>query len=161
MTPTTGYTRLQIALHWTIAMLVVAAWLASEDVDDVLEARLDADLGPLTGAPLHVWLGISVLVLAVIRLVVRLRHGAPEPTGSPPVQLAARWGHRLLYLLMFAVPLSGMLTWGAGIEDMGDLHELAANGFLLVALGHALAAILHSAMAGDATMSRMFTPRDR
>jgi cytochrome b561 len=54
-------------------------------------------------------LGVAILILALIRLGVRWRYGAPAlPTDMPtPMKLAARLSHYLLYGLMIVMPLLG------------------------------------------------------
>ena len=58
---------------------------------------------------IHKPLGIAILVLALIRLAVRLRYGAPPlPADLPePMKLAAHLSHYALYALMIAMPLIG------------------------------------------------------
>jgi hypothetical protein len=54
-------------------------------------------------------LGIAILALALIRLAVRLRYGAPAlPADLPePMKLAAHLSHYALYALMIGMPLLG------------------------------------------------------
>ena len=63
----------------------------------------------LTLVDIHKPLGIAILVLALIRLAVRLRSGAPPlPADLPePMKLAAHLSHYALYALMIAMPLIG------------------------------------------------------
>ena len=63
----------------------------------------------LTLVNIHKPLGILILILALIRLVVRLRYGAPPlPLDLPePMKLAAYLSHYALYALMIAMPLIG------------------------------------------------------
>ena len=63
----------------------------------------------LTLVSIHKPLGILILILALIRLVVRLRYGAPPlPLDLPePMKLAAYLSHYALYALMIAMPLIG------------------------------------------------------
>jgi cytochrome b561 len=65
----------------------------------------------LTLVTIHKSLGIAILVLALIRLAVRLRSGAPAlpPDLPEPMKLAAHLSHYALYLLMIGMPLIG---WG-------------------------------------------------
>ena len=58
---------------------------------------------------IHKPLGIAILVLALIRLAVRLRFGAPPlPADLPePMKLAAHLSHYALYGLMIGMPLIG------------------------------------------------------
>jgi cytochrome b561 len=65
----------------------------------------------LTLVSFHKPLGVLILVLALVRLVVRLRKGTPPlPADLPePMKLAAYLSHYVLYGLMIAMPLIG---WG-------------------------------------------------
>jgi Prokaryotic cytochrome b561 len=65
----------------------------------------------LTLVSIHKPLGMAILVLALIRLAVRLRYGAPPlPANLPePIKLAAHLSHYALYILMIGMPLLG---WG-------------------------------------------------
>jgi cytochrome b561 len=60
---------------------------------------------------IHRPIGISILILVVIRLLYRLYHPPPAlPSALPSVmRLAAKASHVLLYGLMFLMPLIG---WG-------------------------------------------------
>jgi cytochrome b561 len=153
-----GYSGLQIALHWVIAVLIVAAWLTHEGMGQALRARAESGATGITGNTPHVWLGGAVFALVLVRVIVRWRSGAPEPAPGPEWQrLAAVWGHRLLYALMLLVPALGAATWYGGLPT-GEAHELAGQAIMIVALGHALAAIAHEAFRRDGTMARMFRP---
>ncbi len=98
---TTGYSGLQIALHWLIAILIVTAWFTGEGAEEAMEVVED---GGVAGFVPHVVVGLSVLALVVVRVLVRLSRGAPAAPGAPGSlsALAADWGHRLIYLLMIA-----------------------------------------------------------
>jgi cytochrome b561 len=103
-----------IALHWLIAILVIGGFVLG---------LVMTDIPGLTPAKLryyswHKWAGVTVLALAALRLLWRLGHHPPAlPASTPAWQRdAARWGHGLLYLLLFAVPVSGYaFTLAAGV----------------------------------------------
>jgi len=150
---TAGYSAIQIALHWVIAILIPLAWLSAEGAEEAMEA---AEKGAATGFVPHVAFGMAILALVVLRLVVRLTRGAPAAPGVPgSLQVkAADWGHRLLYLLMIAVPLGGVSIWFGGMDN-GDIHGLFGTLLLAVALGHALMAIYHHYVLKDGLLRRM------
>lgn len=158
MSHSPGYSRLQIGLHWLIAILILAAWFTSEGMGRLLETRIET--GVLTPNP-HAILGLSVFVLVLIRVIVRRRQGAPGPVpgSSAMAAAAALWGHRLLYLLMILTPIGGAITWFGGIAALGEGHELLGNALMIVALGHAVVAIAHQVVLKDGTMTRMVRPR--
>lgn len=154
-----GYSRLQIGLHWLIALVILLAWLTGDGMDDALRQRIASGATGFEGNTLHVWLGGAVFALVVLRILVRLVSGAPEPAAALPEmhRKAAVWGHRLLYALMVLVPAAGATTWYPGLRDFGEVHELLGNLFLLIVLGHSLAAVYHQWRGGH-TLMRMVRP---
>jgi cytochrome b561 len=150
---TTGYSGLQIALHWLVAILILVAWLSGEGAEEAMEVVED---GGTIGFVPHVAFGLSILALVVVRILVRLSRGAPAAPGAPGSLsvLAADWGHRLIYLLMIAVPLGGVSVFFLGL-DVGEVHGLAANVLMLVVLGHALMALYHQYVLKDGLLRRM------
>ena len=85
MAERTGYSGLQIGLHWLVAFLIFAAYFTSDDMGDALRERITSGATGTEGNTLHVWLGGTVLALVVIRIVVRLMRGAPGPAaGTSP-----------------------------------------------------------------------------
>ena len=155
-----GYSLLQIILHWVIALLIVAAWWTSDGMGRALRARIESGRSGIEGNTLHVWFGGAVLALVLIRTSLRWMQGAPDTVaGTPPLlELAARWGHRLLYLLMFLAPLAGAAVWYLGLRPAGDVHELTANALMILALLHAAAALFHHFFLKDGTLMRMLRP---
>ncbi|MDQ1922716.1 cytochrome b [Massilia pseudoviolaceinigra] len=108
------YTLTAIIFHWLIAVLIVGAFtmgLVMTDIPGFTPTKLRY-------YSWHKWAGVTVLALAALRLLWRLTHAAPAyPASMPGWQKGAAHGlHGMLYLLMFAVPLSGYLyTLSAGI----------------------------------------------
>ena len=144
---------LQIALHWVVAILILVAWLSAEGAEEAMEAVED---GGAVGFVPHVAFGLAILALVVVRILVRLSRGAPAAPGEPGslAVKAADWSHRLIYLLMIAVPLGGASVFFLGL-DVGDVHGLAANVLMLVVLGHALMALYHQYILKDGLLRRM------
>ncbi|MGZ5200266.1 MAG: cytochrome b [Telluria sp.] len=103
-----------IALHWLISLLIIGTFtlgLVMTDIPGLTPAKLRY-------FSWHKWAGVTVLALAVLRLLWRLGHRPPALPASTPAwqRRAAHWGHGLLYLLIFAVPVSGYaFTLAAGV----------------------------------------------
>lgn len=108
------YSGITILLHWLIALLIIGAFALG---------TIMVDIPGLTPSKLkyfswHKWLGVTVLALACVRLLWRLWHPTPAyPAGMARWQItAAHLLHLLLYLLIFAVPVSGYFySLAAGI----------------------------------------------
>jgi cytochrome b561 len=67
----------------------------------------------------HKTLGATILVLALIRLAVRLLNPPPPyPTDFPKWErFLAVWNHRLFYILLIALPLTGLAAVSGRAED--------------------------------------------
>lgn len=144
---------MQIALHWLVAILILVAWLSGEGAEAAMEA---IEKGGTAGFVPHVAFGLAILTLVGLRIMIRVSRGAPMAPGVPgSLQVkAAEWGHRLIYLLMIAVPLGGAGVFFLGLE-VGEIHGLAANLLMLVVLGHALLALFHQYVLKDGLLRRM------
>jgi cytochrome b561 len=108
------YTPTAMALHWLIAVLIIGTFtlgLVMTDIPGITPTKLRY-------FSWHKWAGVTVLLLATLRLLWRLVNRAPAYPRSMPLwqQRAAHTLHGLLYLLIFAVPLSGyFFTLAAGV----------------------------------------------
>lgn len=161
------YSKTMIVIHWLTAVLVLAAWLTAEGGREVAKEP------PL----LHFTLGLAVLALIVPRLILRLAGAAPDTSArSGWLEIAAKAGHGLLYLLLIALPITGWYTasrMGVTVSFLGielpaltatvqgrpgliaELHENAGTLILILAGLHALIAIWHQFVLRDGTLQRM------
>ena len=166
------FTPLQRALHWAMAVCILAMlFIGVGMVSTVMPAYL-------TLVSIHKPLGIAILVLALIRLAVRLRSGSPRlPANLPePMKLAAHLSHYALYALMIAMPLIG---WGmlsaaaypvvfAGVwlppilPQSASLHALLwsahfylAFAFFALILLHIAAGLFHALVRRDGVFETM------
>jgi cytochrome b561 len=166
-------------LHWLMAAMIVAMiFIGIGMVASVSERHLWL-------VRLHKPLGIAILVLAVVRLTVRLRRRPPAlPQDLARFQvLAARMSHWLLYGLMFAMPLIGWAMLSAGgypvmlseslrlpsifpvsagaFAVLRHLHGWLATLLFLTFLGHMAAALQHGLIRRDGVLSSMTVRRTR
>lgn len=162
MSRRTGYSTLQISLHWLIALLIFGAFFTHEAMETAYEIRLNTGQTGAQGNTLHVWLGGAAFALILIRVLVRLTSGTPGPVAgtSPLMAQAATWGHRVLYALMILAPLSGAAAWYGHVEPAAEIHEPLGKALFFIALGHAAVAIWHQVVQKDGVMMRMLKPGD-
>lgn len=103
--PDTSYTRTAVILHWLVAFAILVnvalAWSFSYLPDRDVRFVIDT----------HKSIGITVLGLATLRLLWRFSHPRPafDPLYDRWERRLAHWVHGLLYLLLFALPMSGWL----------------------------------------------------
>lgn len=157
-----GYSRLQIALHWVVGVLILYNLLMGEDMKPVWgEVERTGSYTMTVGALVHIIVGVLVLALVLWRLLVRLTRGAPEaPDASPAMMLAAKVGHWALYAFMIGLPVTGLAAWFGGIDAAAELHEGPLKALLWVLIaGHVVMALYHQFVLKDGLLDRMRTPR--
>ena len=167
------FTPIQRVLHWLmaaciLAMLFIGVGMASTVMPKYL---------PLVSV--HKSLGIAIFVLALLRLAIRLRYGAPAlPTDLPlPMKLAAHLSHYALYALMLGMPLIGWAMLSAAgypvvvfgsvylpalVPQSDSLHALLwgahyylAFAFFALFLAHLAAALFHALVRRDGVFQTM------
>lgn len=160
----TGYSRTQIALHWAIALFILFNLFLGDSMSGVWRAfQQSGTATTTTGAWLHIIVGSLVLILALWRLSIRFTRGVPEaPAGeSATVKLAGELGHWALYVLMLALPITGLLAWFGSAASLAGLHGgiLKALFWAIIAV-HVLAAIWHHFILKDGLLNRMRKAQD-
>ena len=170
------------ALHWLIAALIVVQYVLIRYAHAAEEARKThpiAALEQLAWLARHKSVGLTVLVLAIVRLGWRLAAPPPPfPAQMPRWQVvAARTTHWAFYVLLFALPLSGWLMSSAGNHPVSwfnlvqlpdfvapnkplehflhEFHELAFDGLFALAIVHVGAALKHHFVDRDDVLMRM------
>ena len=189
------YTKTAIILHWLIAIFIalmfILGWYMAElpkeapkqmayDLFDlgVYTWQAAEEISPRTFYfNLHKSLGLTVLALIILRILWRITHTPPAALSSYKAieKKVATATHHSLYLLMLAVPLTGLtmainskygVKW-FGIDLIAGLDNKPVRDFfecthefvgivLLVLIGiHLLGALKHKFIDKDETMSRM------
>lgn len=169
------YTKTAISLHWLIALLIVAAFglgLVMTDIPGITPTKLKY-------YSWHKWLGVTVFALACARLLWRRVNAPPPPPANMPAWQvkAADATHIALYVLLFAVPLSGYfysLAAGVPVVYLGVLplpvligpdpelkpilktvHYVLTMTLAAGVLVHAAAALKHHFIDRDDVLKRM------
>ncbi|HEX4480182.1 MAG TPA: cytochrome b [Rudaea sp.] len=165
--------------HWTIVLLILV-----QATVGLLMTNLPKTPRIIPFFSFHKSLGLTILLLAVLRLTWKLFDRRPdEPATMPRWQVtSANLGHGLLYVLLFLVPLSGwwhdsvsalrpLYFWGLfpvpplGGPDptnpdlknvTGSYHNWLFWAVVVVAAGHALAAVYHQVVSKDGVLARMW-----
>lgn len=165
-------------LHWLIAAAVIGLVLVG------LTLRYDLVPKPTaqTLALLHIGTGLTVFVLMALRLGLRLLRPPPAlPAPIPPAErLLAKTGHWLFYLLLFAMPVFGVLfvqgeghtvSWfglvtlppilgkSEAVEEIFEFLHFWGGIAVIVLLAVHVAAVFHHQRRGTPVLQRMLPGR--
>jgi cytochrome b561 len=101
------YTRTAIALHWLVAVLVIAQFVWGWWMQEIPKQPP----GPRAAAfNLHKSFGLVIFALMLLRLGWRMTHRAPTLHDLPGwQQMLARATHVTLYAALLAMPIAGYL----------------------------------------------------
>ncbi|ABE62746.1 cytochrome B561 [Nitrobacter hamburgensis X14] len=170
-----GYGAIPQAIHWLTVILVVVAWTLGL-LGDELPKGTQRDAGLFV----HISAGLAVIILLVVRLAWNF-FNPPPSAGSTTLGIwlvrAGHAAHYLLCVLLFAVPVAGIvLQFARGdsialfglfeiaspwVKDRAfsgnieEVHEVLAHTLMIVAGLHAAAALIHHWILRDQTLARM------
>jgi len=164
-------------LHWLIAALIVVQYILAELSEWAEDAGSVVERLALLAN--HKSIGMTVLALAVIRLVWRLLNKPPVLPNSMPrwQHMASHTAHWLIYLLIFGLPLSGWLMSSANAYSVSwfnlfvfpdliavdkssasffhSVHEIMTEVLFVVVVVHIVAALKHHYIDKDGVLGRM------
>jgi cytochrome b561 len=164
-------------LHWAMAAMIISLLGVGMIMVDLPKGDFRASVFDI-----HKQLGVAVLLLALVRIVWRLRTGVPALPASVTPRMAkmAAIAHLALYGLMLAMPISGILlsqAAGRSVHLLGISlptildknaalkevfeggHEIMAWGLALLLALHVGAALYHHRWLKDEVLVRMLPGR--
>jgi cytochrome b561 len=176
------YKPIVVWIHWITAVLVV-----TQVVVGFTFANMERGPERMEVFAWHKTIGATILVLALVRLAVRLLNPPPPyPTDFPTWErFLAVWNHRIFYVLLIALPLTGLAAVSGRAEDgtvpllfglqlpaipgiarengFGDVHEVLVFTTLALVVLHVGAALYNQFGSSTNVADRMppFKATDR
>ena len=155
-----GYSGLQITLHWAIAVLVLIQLIFGDAMSHAIRAAnrgtqpTEADQ---LWADIHYYVGIALLALVIIRIIARWISGTPPVLERGLMRAAAYASHLLFYIVLILAPILGLLAFYFG-DPFGDLHQLSKPVLIVLIAIHFMAALYHQLWLKDGTLRRIIVP---
>jgi cytochrome b561 len=163
----------QRLLHWLMAICILSMLFIGVGMVSTVTPKY------LTLVQIHKPLGIAILLLALIRLALRIYYGSPAlPADLPePMKLAAELSQYVLYALMIGMPLLGWCMLSAAsypvvlfggvhlpsilpVSDslhtlLWHAHYYLAFAFFAIILMHVAAILFHKLIRRDGVFETM------
>ncbi|MHB1205028.1 MAG: cytochrome b, partial [Rhodospirillaceae bacterium] len=170
--PDPAYDRVAIALHWSVAVLIVSVGAVGLMFGNLLHGAKSFWLN------LHAIAGLGLFALVLLRTFWRLSHRPPvlPPSTGKAAATAAKTLHGLMYGLMLAIPAVGLVSflWHARVFDFGlftldpgitadkgiykptqTLHAWMTYGLMAALALHIAASLWHHYALRDGLLGRM------
>ena len=168
------YRSIVVWIHWITALAVIC-----QVVIGFVFHEMEKGPQRMEVFTWHKTLGAFILILALVRLAVRLMNPPPPyPSDFPKWERAAAvWSHRLFYVLLIALPLTGLAAVSGRSEDgsvpllfglalpaipgigseneFGDVHEILVFTTLALVVIHVAAALKNQFFSHTAVADRM------
>lgn len=172
----TQYSKRMVIMHWVTLALLLAAWYLGDNLAD----STDQGKATLSGYVVHMLVGGAVFFATILRLYFRRHDGIPPPAGDTAMDRVAKAIQNLIYVLLFALPVSGiviiftskvgaalvasnasMLPHAHGFRGVvaHEVHEQLVNVLIALVGLHVLGAFKHQFIAKDGLMGRMMLRR--
>jgi len=170
-----GYGVVTKSLHWLMVLAILGQFVIGFSMDAGSSGRgrgRGRGEGPGRGRgggggyepfgsnhllTIHVILGSIILTLAVVRLIWRFTTPLPPwaDTLSEGERTLAHWTERALYVLMFAIPLTGLWLVIVDDDDARWPHVLSHIAFFVVFVLHVSLVFKHQLLDRDRLLHRM------
>ena len=167
------FSRLSVAVHWLSVLIVMAAF-ALGWLRDLLEESGWGDVMLM----IHRQLGVTVMLLLILRLTVRLTSKSePSIKAINALSLLGKLSHLTLYGFLVVLPILGwamtnaqghsVSLWGVfnlpelmsvdpdWADTLQEWHEQAGVALLLMVALHAAAALVHHYVLKDEVLMGM------
>ena len=173
----TSYGSMSILLHWVSAITVIGLFALGFWMVDLTYYSSWYKTAP----DIHKSVGFLLLGVTLVRILWRLISIKPAVADHKPWEKqAAKWAHRLIYVLLLSIFTTGYLIstadgrgiwvfdWfkvpalGALIENQEDvagwIHQYLAYSLIALVVIHALGALKHHFFDKDTTLIKMIKP---
>jgi cytochrome b561 len=175
------YSGVAMLLHWVIAIAVIVNWRLAESAHEGPREAAGALMST------HKAIGMTILLLTVLRLIWRLAHPSVvrTPNLKPWERVLAKTVHVTFYVLLLGLPLLGWVassSFGKSIDWFGvfqiptlpvahnehagetlfDIHHTLGGAMVWLIALHVAGALKHTVIDRDGTLWRMLpfgTPR--
>ena len=150
----TGYSKLQIGVHWAVVAMIAAQWATSGAIPRTHNPLLPPSPSDLLLHMVHNYNGMAIGCLVLVRIALRLSRSTDRPQARrTPMELAALAVHWGIYASLAAQAATGFVAsylWGPA----AGIHKAIWNVTLVLIALHVTAAAWHG-VRRDGVVGRM------
>ncbi len=154
------FSKYQVIVHWFVACFVLFQIATGSTISNDFLAFKAGKISIEEvdrSSWYHLFFGLIIFLLMVIRLILRIRLGVPKPTkkSSSITIVLAKIIHWLFYAVLFTVPITGFIAWNTSNLLIGNLHTASVKALYALVLIHLTAIVYHQIFLEDNLIDRM------
>ena len=156
----THYNKFHLLIHWLVVIVILLQMNTGDKIAlEFLALRNEGikNDGNTSNSQIHILGGLLLILLMAIRVFLRKKFGVPAPTEktNDPLKFLSTFVHLGIYLVLFAIPISGLLAFSTINVDLGITHKILVNILYLFVIIHLIGVAYHQIFLGDNIMERI------
>ena len=156
----TNYNKFHILIHWLVVVIILLQMITGDKIAleflGVRNQAINID-GNTSNSQIHMLGGLFIILLMAIRVFLRIKFGVPAPTKktNDPLKFLSTFVHLGIYLILFAIPITGLLAFSIINVNLGIAHKILVNILYLFVIIHLIGVAFHQIFLGDNIMERI------
>ena len=156
----THYNKFHILIHWLVVFIILIQMVTGDKIALEFSAFRDQSINideNTSNGQIHMLGGLFIILLMAIRVFLRIKFGVPAPTKktNDPLKFLSTFVHLGIYLILFAIPITGLLAFSTINVDLGIAHKILVNILYLFVIIHLIGVAFHQIFLGDNIMERI------
>ena len=156
----THYNKFHILIHWLVVFIILIQMVTGDKIALEFSAFRDQSINideNTSNGQIHMLGGLFIILLMAIRVFLRIKFGVPAPTKktNDPLKFLSTFVHLGIYLILFAIPITGLLAFSTINVNLGIAHKILVNILYLFVIIHLIGVAFHQIFLGDNIMERI------
>ena len=156
----THYNKFHILIHWLVVIVILLQMNTGDKIAlEFLALRNEGikNDGNTSNSQIHILGGLLLILLMAIRVFLRIKFGVPAPTRktNDPLKFLSTFVHLGIYLILFAIPITGLLAFSTVNVELGIAHKILVNVLYIFVIIHLIGVAYHQLFFADNIMQRI------
>lgn len=156
----THYNKFHILIHWLVVIVILLQMNTGDKIAlEFLALRNEGikNDGNTSNSQIHILGGLLLILLMAIRVFLRIKFGVPAPTRktNDPLKFLSTFVHLGIYLILFAIPITGLLAFSTVNVELGIAHKDLVNVLYIFVIIHLIGVAYHQIFLADNIMERI------
>ena len=156
----THYNKFHLLIHWLVVIVILLQMNTGDKIAlEFLALRNEGikNDGNTSNSQIHILGGLLLILLMAIRVFLRIKFGVPAPTRktNDPLKFLSTFVHLGIYLILFAIPITGLLAFSTVNVELGIAHKNLVNVLYIFVIIHLIGVAYHQIFLADNIMERI------